>query len=184
MIDYMLQREDFECFYTKKLEALKIELKEIIKGDVPYVTSAEYACHFCSGRIKVHSQGEIYCLLCKMPHLWPKELKASVTQIMGSYPSYEEHKKVWVGKHGGDVSKLSKQERGQKIRKARLALGLNQTQLANKIFKNKDSEQKISQKAITDYELGKTQPAEYIIKQLEQVLNIELRRKEEVTHAN
>lgn len=174
----MLQKDDFESFYAKKLDALKIELKSVIKGDVPYVTSAEYACHLCSGRIKVHAQGQIYCLLCEMPHMWSKELKASVTQILESYPRYEEHKKQWAGNPTRDLNKLSRQEIGMKIRKARIALGLNQTQLANKIFKEEGSERTISQKAITDYELGKTQPAEYILEQLEQVLSVELTRKE------
>lgn len=174
----MLQSENFESFYSRKLEALKIELKSVIKGDVPYVASTEYACPICSGRIKVHCQGEMYCLLCEMPHMWPKDLKACVTQILESYPSYEDHKKTWQASPDHDNSKLSKQEIGMKIRKARLALGLNQTQLASKIFKTKGSQQTISQKAITDYELGKTQPADYIIEQLEQVLSLELRTRE------
>lgn len=172
----MLQRDDFESFYTKKLEALVVELKAVIKGDIPYATSLEFACEKCSGRVKVHAQGEMYCLGCAMPYWWSRELKNSVSGILESYPLYEQHKKVWAGNPDHDNSKLSKQEIGMKIRKARIALGLNQTQLANKIFKEEGSEQTISQKRITDYELGKTQPAEYILEQLEQVLSVELRR--------
>lgn len=171
----MLARDDFESFYTKKLEALKIELKEIIKGDVPYVTSAEYACHHCSGRIKVHAQGQIYCLLCKTPHLWSKELKALVSRILENYPSYEEYKKQWQSRPDYDHSQLTRQEIGQKIRKARSLLGLTQQGLANMIFKKEGSQQTISQKALTDYELGKSQPNKYILEQLEKVLSIQLR---------
>lgn len=171
----MLQSENFESFYSRKLEALKIELKSVIKGDVPYVASTEYACPICSGRIKVHCQGEMYCLLCEMPHMWTRELKASVTQILESYPSYEENKKAWGDDPSRDLVKEAKQELGQKIRQARIALGLTQQELANKIFKLHDSERNITQKSINDYEYGRTQPTKYIIGQLEQVLSIELK---------
>lgn len=171
----MLERENFESFYSRKLEALNIQLKAIIKGDAPYTTSAEYACCHCSGRIKVHSQGHIYCLLCQMPHLWTRELKLAVSRILENYPSYEENKKEWGDNPSRDLVKEAKQGLGQKIRQARIALGLTQQGLANKIFKLHDSERNITQKSINDYEYGRTQPTKYIIGQLEQVLSIELK---------
>lgn len=180
----MLQKDDFESVYTKKLEALVIQLKDILKGDIPYSTGLEFACHICSCRIKVYAQEEIYCLGCSMPYWWTKDLKACVTHILESYPPYHEHKQQWMDSHANDRLQLTRQEIGHKIRKARTLLSMSQQGLANMIFKKEGSQQRISQKTITDYELGKSQPCQYIIEQLEQVLSIELRRKEEVKHAN
>lgn len=174
MLNPMLQKETFEDFYSKKLEALVIQLKTVIKGDAPYATSLEYACKVCSGRIKVHSQGHIYCLLCEMPLMWSKDLKLAVSRILENYPDLEEHKQQWQDRPNYDASRLTRQEIGQKIKKARTLLGLTQQGLADMIYKQQGRQQTVSQKAITDYELGKSQPSQYILEQLEQILGLEL----------
>lgn len=170
----MLQSDDFESVYTKKLDMLVIQLKAILKGDIPYSTGLEFACKVCSGRIKVYAQEDIYCLGCSMPYWWSKELKSSVAQILEEYPPYHEHKRQWMDSHADDRIQLSRQEIGQKIRKARICLSISQRELANMIFKKEGSQQKISQKAMTDYELGKSQPSQYVLKQLEQIFGLEI----------
>jgi hypothetical protein len=72
----------FEEFYTRKLEALKVELKDIIYGAIPFITSQEYACKKCFKRLKLHADGKMSCLMCDpLPTNWSKETRACVSQI-------------------------------------------------------------------------------------------------------
>lgn len=170
----MLARDDFESVYAKKLDMLVIQLKAILKGDIPYATGLEFACKVCEGRIKVYAQEEIYCLGCSMPCWYSASLKSSVLHILESYPPYHEHKRQWMDSHADDKIQLSRQEFGQRIRKARTLLSMSQRELASMIFKKEGSQQRVSQKAITDYELGKSQPSQYVLKQIEQISGLEL----------
>lgn len=178
----MTQKETFDAFYTRKLEALKIELKAVIKGDIPYPVSATYACPTCQGRMFLHTmEGQIRCLLCQMPSIWPRELKTCVATILQSYPSYESAHVEWKalqkapthreskGKariRGGDV------ELGKKIRAARKALGLTQAELAHKIYKTNGG--KLTHSAIQNYELAEAKPSAHVLEQLKIVLNMEV----------
>src|SRR2546430_2174356 len=99
------EKRGLESFYTRKLEALVIELKAVIKGDVPYVVGSEYACRLCSGRIKLHTQGQILCMKCcmppeLMPPLWSKDTKRCVFRILIKYPNLEECKVEWEASQG------------------------------------------------------------------------------------
>src|SRR5437868_13404045 len=92
----MTARESFDVFYTRKLDALKIELKAVIRMGIPYTVGATYACVLCQGRIFLHTcEGQIRCMLCQMPTLWPRDVQTRVTTILQSYPSLEAAHVEW-----------------------------------------------------------------------------------------
>lgn len=188
----MTARESFDSFYTRKLDALKIELKEVIKGDIPYTVSATYACTSCQGRIFLHTfEGQILCMRCimptsLMPSSWSKSVKTDVFRLMTTYPSLEAahcefealqsvtpprktksraKTKVAGDKVGGDI------ELGKQIREARIALKLSKRELGSKIFK-KDN-QRLSGKSIEGYENGYVRPPEKVLEQIKRVLKLE-----------
>jgi DNA-binding XRE family transcriptional regulator len=177
----MTKKEDFSSFYARKLEALKIELKDIIKGDVPYTTGMEYACPVCRGRIKLHSQGDIYCLRCQMPSVWPRELKACVTAILQRYPSLAEAEKEWQALQSAHVArvltgnptpKTGDEQLGKRIRAARESLGWKQEDLADKIYK--PNGRKLARTTIQGYETAQANPSKHVLEQLEQLLGLEV----------
>ncbi len=87
----------FEEFYTRKLEALQVMLKGIIRSGTPYVVYDErYACKVCHGRIKLYTDGLIFCLVCgQMPSNWSQDCKDHVAQIMQRYPYVDECAQEW-----------------------------------------------------------------------------------------
>jgi len=177
----MTSSESFEDFYMRKLEAIRIQLKAIIKGDTPYITSAEYNCKICSGRIKLHSQGRIYCLFCQAPPTWSKDLKRSVFSILLGYPSLEESRKEWepaqvpqpkpIIRISHSAFSPEMVELGNKIREARQRLNMSHEALARKIHKKDGCH--ISRVSIQGYELGRINPPKYILEQIEAFLKIE-----------
>jgi hypothetical protein len=181
----MTQRESFDSFYTKKLESLKIRLKDIIMGDIPYVVGPEYACRHCGGRIFLHTfEGALSCLLCaQMPTLWSKETKRCVAEILQSYPSYEESMKEWeAGQAKRPTPRFNSEEEaarkrgdielGKKIQEAREKRGWNRTELGNKIYKADGG--RLTKSAIQNYETAHSKPRKYILDQLVQILELQL----------
>lgn len=184
----MTARESFDSFYTKKLDALKIELKAIIKGDTPYTVSATYACTSCQCRIFLHTcEGHILCMRCimppsLMPSSWSKAMKTDVFRLMTMYPSLEASSEEWEALQsvpspkkvrsrarvsaGGDI------ELGKQIKEARLKLKLSKRELGAKIFKE-DGKERMSGKSIEGYENGYVRPPEKILEQIKQILEIE-----------
>src|ERR1044071_3944703 len=142
----MTKRETFDEYYSRRLAALAVELKDIIKGDNPYATSVEYACRMCNGRIFLHTfEGAYYCMRCKaMPSSWSKELKACVDAILERYPDIEECRVEWQALQpapmkrevsGNHVRKPANLELGARIQEARESMGWTQSDLACKIHK-------------------------------------------------
>jgi ribosome-binding protein aMBF1 (putative translation factor) len=179
----MIRKETFDEYYSKKLKDLAIELKDIIKGDMPYAPSAEYACRTCNGRIFLHTlEGSYYCMRCKaMPSSWSKELKARVDVILERYPNIEECRVEWealqpsppvkreiTGKH---VAKTGSTELGSRIREARESKGWTQAIVASKIHKKNGK--MLSERAIQSYERGWSYPPIYILGQLRDILGLE-----------
>lgn len=183
----MFRKESFDEFYSKKLEALAVELKAIIKGDIVYATSAERACKVCKARIKLYSQCEFYCMKCcmppdLMPATWSKELKRAVFRILQSYPSLEEshveyealqqaptpHEVTFARITGkqGDI------ELGKRIRDARIAKGWSREDLAKQVFKQ-FFQGNIAPSSIQGYENGNANPSQYVLKQLKKLLGLE-----------
>lgn len=182
----MTARESFGSFYTKKLDALKIELKAIIMGDIPYTTSATYACTSCQGRIFLHTlEGHILCMRCimpasLMPSSWSKEVKRDVFRLMTMYPSYEASHVEWQALQSVPtpktvrsraVQKLGDVELGKRIREAREKKGWTKDDLARKIVKRNG--QRIARSSISGYEDGWTNPPKYILEQIEEVFKKE-----------
>lgn len=182
----MVQKESFDEFYTRKLEAVVIELKAVVKGDIPYATSTVYACKVCSGRIKLYSQSKNYCLFCDVPPMWPQELRTWVTHILQSYPSYERSLDEWKAMQelppvlrtrvlsGIPTPKYGNAELGLKIREARVKRKLTQEMLASRIYKNNGK--RLSESSIQGYETGNARPPEYVLEQLEKILHLELKK--------
>lgn len=178
----MTRGETFDEFYSRKLYALIVQLKDIIKGDIPCLTGTEYACRVCSGRIKLYSQARIYCIICQEPAMWSYELKAQVFLILQSYPSYDESMQEWQEKQdmapvrrvwgtGKPVVRTGNAELGARIREARIQCGLSREDLGRKI----DSRQggKLTGSAIKMYEIASCKPSKKVLAQLEQILGIE-----------
>jgi hypothetical protein len=183
-VEAMTSKESFASFYARKLEALKIELKACIKGDVPCTTGVEYACHACRGRIKVHSQGHIYCLRCQMPSVWPSELKACVTAILQRYPSLAEAEKEWKALQpvpskrkltGNGTPKYGDEELGKRIQEAREKKGWSRETLASKILSRQEGG-KLSKSSIQGYENAHAKPSKHVLEQLEQLLGLEVQK--------
>ncbi len=130
----------FEEFYTRKLEALQVRLKNIIYGGLPYVTNEQYACKVCKGRLKVHIDGRIYCLKCRqMPGYWTQAIKDRIEAIMQAYPDVEECAQEWRKSRPQHQPQDRTPEAvafGARIEEARLAKGWSHEQLAEKIIKN------------------------------------------------
>jgi hypothetical protein len=177
----MTQRETFESFYARKLEALKIQLKEIIKGDLPYVTSETYACKVCASRVKLHAQGRMYCLCCDMPTTWTKDFKARVVEVMRGYPDVDECVEEWralqnaPSPHEVSFARIAKQgdpELGKRIREAREKHGWTRLELAMQI--KQQNGRYLSEKAIQGYETAHGKPSEYVLKKLEKLLGLEV----------
>lgn len=179
----MTRGECFADFYTRKLEALKIQLKEIIKGDTPYVTDENYACKVCAGRVKLHAQGRMYCLCCDMPTTWTKAFTARVVEIMMGYPDVDECAKEWealqntptprevsfariAGKQG-DI------ELGKRIREARETKGWSREDLAKQVFKP-FFQGSIAPSSIQAYENGNANPSKHVLEQIKQLLELEV----------
>ena len=85
----------FEEFYTRKLEALKVQLKSVIYDGLPYTTSEQYACKVCHGRIKLHMDGRIFCLTCALPTTWRPAIRDRIEAIMQEYPNAEQCAQEW-----------------------------------------------------------------------------------------
>jgi ribosome-binding protein aMBF1 (putative translation factor) len=166
--------------YSKKLEALVVELKSIMYGDIPFATSADYACKFCQGRIKLHTHdGKWYCLRCALrpgaiAPRWSKVTREHVEAIMAGYP--EEVVRI--------TTKITRQERityhdrtienvafGARIEEARQALGWTQEELALRILK-KHGKQPVAISTIHSIERGIHHPSEHLREQLEVVLGL------------
>lgn len=181
----MTRGESFESFYSRKLEALAIELKTVIKGDTPYVTSAAYACQVCGGRIKLHSQEKISCLKCCMlpdllPCGWSKELKRAVLCLLQNSPSLEESRREWEARQpvptkreltGKGTSKQGDEELGRKIQEARKKRGWSREELASKIHSRQGG--RLTESSIQGYETAHTRPSKGVLVQLEQLLGLE-----------
>lgn len=183
----MTARESFDVFYTRKLDALKIELKAIIKGDTPYTVSATYACTSCQCRLFLHTfEGHILCMRCimpasLMPSSWPKELKRDVFRLMTLYPSLEASHVEWEAMQSKELAAKEKRTRtpksgdvelGGKIKEARVKLGWSKDDLARKIVKRNGK--RLARSSISGYEDGWTNPPKYILEQIEKVLEMEV----------
>src|SRR5882762_4870776 len=182
----MMQREDFESFYQRKLEALVIDLKGVLMSGNPYSASLQYACKLCRGRIFYHCmEGKIYCLRCcmppsLMPPAWSNELKRCVFQILQSYPSLEECRQEWEANQaqpkprvltGQGTPKVGDEELGRKMREARERLGWTQEELAHKIYKA-DGRRKISKTSIQGYETAHARPSKGVLEQIVEILGL------------
>lgn len=193
-LDPMNAKETFESFYTKKLQSLVIDLKAVIKGDVPYAVGPEYACRLCSGRIKLHTQGQILCMKCcmppeLMPATWSKDLKRCVFRILIRYPNLEECKAEWeasqVKRSHPDPqprprAKEGNLELGKRIQEARRATGLSSEDLARKIFKGDGT--RISKSSILGYEGGWVTPPKHILEQIEKALGMDALQNASKSH--
>jgi len=176
----MMQRESFDEYYQRKLEALVIELKRELKSGIPYVVSAQYACAGCKARILYHSMdGRIYCLRCQLSLLWSKEMKRCVFQILQSYPSLEECRQEWEANQaqpkprvltGQGTLKVGDEELGRKMREAREGLGWTQEELAHKIYR-KDG-RRIAKTSIQGYETAHARPSKGVLEQIVEILGL------------
>ena len=181
-------RKNFDEFYSKKLNELKVQLKGILYGDL-FVVGAEYACKKCQGRVRLHTmEGGWYCLRCATwpsyapPH-WTRETRARVEEIMRGYPDYAAcfdewqatQPKFWtppaeprVPKPEPDPGKI---EFGRKLKEARLTRRLTLEELAKQISKSRGGH--ISGSSIQMYESGSIYPPEHIMIQLVRILGLE-----------
>jgi hypothetical protein len=155
----MVKHESFEVYCNSKLEEIVIQLKDILKSDVPYATRAEYACIYCSYRIKVHSHERMYCLQCNMPLWWPAKLREEVNDILQHYPCREQ----W---------QASPVPLGKIIREERKKRGWTCKDLAMHIYKNDGNN--ISSLTIYGYESLRSKPGKEIVEQLKQVLELDV----------
>jgi len=177
----MLARETFDAFYTRKLDALKIELKAVIMGDIPYSVSEVYACTSCQGRMFLHTmEGQIRCLRCQMPTLWPRDLQRCVTTILERYPSLEECQEEWQALQNVPTAKEARSKAriragstglGKQIRAARVERGYSQVELGRLLVKKNGK--RLTQSAIQNYECGEAKPSAHVMEQLKQLLGLE-----------
>lgn len=178
----MTRGECFADFYTRKLEALLKDLKDIIKGDTPYITDEKYACKICAGRVKLHAQGRMYCLCCDMPATWTKPFTARVVEIMMGYPDVDECAEEWRAlqhaptPHELSFARIVKQgdiELGRRIRAARIARGWSREDLASRVFKP-FFQGTVAPSTIMAYENASSNPSEHVLDQLKQILGLEI----------
>jgi len=182
----MTARETFDAFYARKLDALKIELKAVIMGDIPYTVSATYACTSCQCRIFLHTfEGHILCMRCimpasLMPSSWPDKLKREVFLIMTRYPSLEDAHVEWEAlqqvptpreKRSRARVRAGSTELGKQIRAARVERGYSQVELGRLLVKKNGS--RLTQSAIQNYECGEAKPSAHVMEQLKQLLGLE-----------
>jgi ribosome-binding protein aMBF1 (putative translation factor) len=159
----------FEEFYTRKLEAMRVELKDIIYGAIPYVVSETYACKRCAGRLKLHMDGKIYCLMCQpLPTHWSKQQKERVAQIMEQYPDPDAARSEWnpPRKETRDVDVSF----GMHVEEARNARGWSCEQLAEMIQKSAGGH--ISPATLRMIERGNNICSQYVREQLIRVLGL------------
>src|SRR5260370_1424323 len=141
----------FEEIYSKKLDAIKVQIKDIIYN--PFVVGPEYACKKCSCRLRLHTQeGGWYCLRCILQPganapRWSKATRAQVAEIMTDYPDEQQCYSEWESKQikpyvPPQEPRMPKapedQERvefGKRLKEARKARGLTIGQLASQIRK-------------------------------------------------
>lgn len=172
----------FEEVYTKKLDAIKVELKSVIYGGLPFVVSQEYACKKCAGRIKLHADGRIYCLMCEpLPANWSKQQKERVYEILRNYPDIDECAQEWEAKQikpyvppqeprmpkaPEEKAEIDEERRefGHRLKAARKDAGMTIESLAKKIKKANGGS--MSYSSIQMYESGATYPPENIMAQL------------------
>ncbi len=188
----------FEETYSKKLDAIKVQLKGIIYGGLPFTVSQEYACKKCAGRIKLHADGRMYCMLCVLrpgaqaPN-WPRATKERIVEIMAGYPDYEACYQEWEAKQikpyiPPQEARMPKmpaekqeidQERmefGRRLKEARKAKGLTIEQLASQIRKVNGASMSFS--SVQMYESGATYPPDHILDQLVKILGNQILVKE------
>ncbi len=183
----------FEETYSKKLDAIKVQIKDIIYN--PFVVGPEYACKKCSCRLRLHTQeGGWYCLACAMhpggpSPRWSKETRAQIVEIMAGYADeqkcYSEWEARYVPPQEPRMPKAPEdQERvefGKRLKEARKARGLTIEQLASQIRKVNGASMSFS--SIQMYESGATYPPDHILKQLVKILGDQILEKKEAQEA-
>src|SRR5258708_4897508 len=175
----------FEETYSKKLDAIKVQIKDIIYN--PFVVGPEYACKKCSCRLRLHTQeGGWYCLACAMhpggpSPRWSKETRAQIVEIMAGYPDEQKCYSEWearyvppqeprIPKAPEEKKEVDKErlEFGQRLKATRKFAGLTIEQLASQVRKTNGS--RMSFTSIQMYECAATYPPEHIMAQLVQIL--------------
>jgi hypothetical protein len=130
--------------YTRQLEALVLQLKLLLCIGTPFVTSADYACKVCQGRIKLHQDERWYCLRCVLQPgaaspRWTEATRERIVEIMAGYPEEAvenlvppKNHKARMTYHDRSVEKVAF---GARVEEARQARGWSQEELAAKIMK-------------------------------------------------
>jgi ribosome-binding protein aMBF1 (putative translation factor) len=173
-----MAKTDNDEQYSKDLETLVIELKSIMYGDIPFATSADYACKICAGRIKLHTpDGKWYCLRCVLRSgavapRWTKQTRERVAEIMSQYPEEPAailrevaRRQTYRDRAIADVAF------GARVEEARQALGWSQEELSLKVMK-KRTNTPVAISTIHSIERGIHHPSEHLREQLENILGL------------
>jgi|ERR1700724_1101940 len=174
----MTTPESFDAFYTKKLEALKVELKDIIKDAIVFVVGREYACPSCQARLKWHRDGRMGCFLCNMPR-WSQPVRIAAQSILERYPNLEECREEWEASRSKRAmpqlairSKKGDEALGKQIKEARQLKGWSLEDLAAQITTMRGKP--LSRSGLQHYEDGWEYPSEYVLGQLKDILGLEV----------
>ena len=179
--ELMTAKESFDSFYRSKLDVLNVELKNVIKGSIPFVVGPEYACQICHRRIKLHVDGSFFCLSCHLPWGLSKATVEALNRILEGYPQMEECAKEWEAlghkypaQHPPRMPRVKQgdEELGKQIKEARLKAGMTTHELAAQITKVKGG--RLTERSIRVYESGSSRPSQNVMEQLKDILGLEV----------
>ena len=187
----MTSKESFDSFYTRKLEAFAVQLREIV-FDTVYAVGNSKACPVCGCRVFHRGQQMTLgrCVLC-FPTWLNARSELQCDALLSRYPQMEECAAEWEARQGIKVPQPEPEKKaktttkiiepkqpepecvayGQRLREARKKIKMSQGDLAEKIIQK--SGKKLSPQALQLYEYGQQVTPKHIRGQLERILGLE-----------
>ncbi len=124
-----------EEVFSRKLEALCAQIRDIIYYGTVYTVSSEYCCKLCKCRILVRGNERIYCVRCQPVPFWGEAMSASVAQLLQQYPTLQECQTESRPSQPKDIPPENVAF-GVRIEEARIKLGMSREDLASQIKKD------------------------------------------------
>ncbi len=123
-----------EEVFSRKLEALCAQIRDVVYYGLVYTVSSEYCCKLCKCRIMVRGNERIYCPRCQEISFWSPKTRESVEQLMEQYPTLQECQAERRAPQAKDLTPEAVAF-GARIEEARMMLGWDPEKLASQVRK-------------------------------------------------